>query len=93
MRITERSVKSFSRSSPETDSGATRRDAPNRSCRSYQMTSYSEPSTMRSATAWTFSIEASACLRTASSSWTDLSRVLPRAAMTVREASRSAIRA
>ena len=77
VRTTERSVKSFSRSSPETDSGATRSEAPKRSWRSHQTTSYSEPLAMRSATSWTFSTEASACLRTASSSWTDLSRVSP----------------
>ena len=43
VRTTERSAKSFSRSSPETDSGATRSDAPKRSWRSYQTTSHSEP--------------------------------------------------
>ncbi len=83
-------MKSFSRSRPETDMGATRREAPKRSWRSYQTTSHSEPLVMRSATSCTFSTEASACLRTASSSWTDLSRVVPSAEMTLREASRSA---
>lgn len=91
--MTERSAKSFSRSSPETESGATRREAPKRSCRSYQTTSYSERWVMRSATVWIDSTEARACLRTASSSCTDLSRVAPMAEITVRAASRRAARA
>ncbi len=93
VRTTARSAKSFSLSRPETDMGAIRRDAPKRSCRSYQTTSHSEPFRTRSATSCTVSTEASACLRTASSSCTDLSRVAPIAEMTVRAASRSAIRA
>ncbi|CAM5243998.1 hypothetical protein SVIOM342S_00719 [Streptomyces violaceorubidus] len=93
VRTTERSVKSFSRSSPETDIGATRSEAPNRSWRSYQTTSHSEPFVIRSATSCTDSTEASACLRTASSSCTDLSRVVPIAEMTVRQPSRRAISA
>ena len=93
VRTTERSAKSFSRSRPDTDSGATRSEAPKRSWRSYQTTSYSEPLAMRSATSWIDSTEARACLRTASSSWTDLSRVAPSAEITVRAASRRAISA
>ncbi len=73
--------------------GATRREAPKRSWRSYQTTSHSEPLVIRSATSWMLSTEARACLRTASSSWTDLSRVLPIAEITVRQASRSAMSA
>lgn len=92
-RTTERSEKSFSRSRPATDIGATLRDAPKRSCRSYQTTSHSEPFVMRSATSWTLSTEARACLRTASSSVTDLSRVAPIPEITVRAASRRAISA
>ena len=48
---------------------------------------------MRSATLWMDSTDAMACLRTASSSWTDLSRVPPSAEITVRAASRRAISA
>ncbi len=93
VRTTERSAKSFSLNRPDTDMGATRRDAPKRSWRSYQTTSHSEPFAIRSATSCTVSTEASACLRTASSSCTDLSRVAPIPEMTVRQASRSAMSA
>ncbi|CAM5653729.1 hypothetical protein SALBM135S_05056 [Streptomyces alboniger] len=93
VRVTERSLNSFSRRRPDTDIGATRSEAPKRSCRSYQTTSHSEPLVIRSATSWIDSTEASACLRTASSSWTDLSLVEPSAVITVRAASRRAIRA
>ena len=83
VKTTERSANSFSRSSPDTDSGATRSEAPKRSCRSYQTTSYSEPFVMRSATPCMVSTAGQGLLAHASSSWTDLSRVEPSAEITV----------